>query len=201
MRAADRHPGRSAGPEAARRAVRRRPGGAAEGRHVHARSRQGAGQRRTRAPAASRNLRSDRARPCAAARRRQDPPDRDRGCRGQDRHARRSRRQPVGPQGRELARHHNSVLGAGAEGSLRSRSRARRQRRLDRALLHPAAGRHRGSQEDHPRPRPGDGQDREAAGGDPARGDPRHHRRADGRARRPWRRDAARAGAGHPEIA
>ena len=95
----------------------------------------------------------DRARPHAAARRRQGAPDRDRGRRGQDRHARRGRRQSVGPQGREPARHHDPVLGAGAEGSLRSRSRARHRHRLGGALLHPAAGRHRRSQEDHPRPR------------------------------------------------
>ena len=46
----------------------------------------------------------------------------------------------------------------------------------------------------------GDGQDREAAGGEPARRDPRCRRRADGGARRSRRRDAARAGARHPEI-
>ena len=82
-------------------------------------------------------------------------------------------------------------LGAGAEGPFRSRGRARRRHRLGGALVHPAAGGHRRGQEDHARPRRRDGEDREAAGGDPAR---RHHgpdRCADGGARRPRRRDAA----------
>ena len=52
------------------------------------------------------------------------------------------------------------------KGPLRPRSRARRRHRLGRAVLHPAARGHRRSQEDHARPRLGDGQDREAAGGD-----------------------------------
>ena len=167
MRPADRHPGRSAGPEAARRAVRRRPGGAAEGRHLHARCRSRRRADATRVhlphpeifaaiePGHALLLDDGKVRLTATE-----------VAERQDRHARRSRRQPVGPQGREPARHHDSVLGAGAEGPLRSRSRARRRRRLGRALLHPAAGRHRRSQEDHPRPRRGDGQDREAAGGD-----------------------------------
>ena len=125
--------------------------------------------------------------------------DRDRGRRQPHRHPRRGRRQTVGPQGREPARHDGAVLGAGAQGPLRSRGRARRQCRLDRAVLHPAARRHRRGQEDHARPRLGDGEDRKAAGGAPARRHPRPHRRADGGARRSRRRDAARKGAGHPE--
>ena len=101
-----------------------------------------------------------------AARRRQGAAHRHRGRQGPHRHARRGRRQAVGPQGREPAGHHDSVLGAGAEGPLRSRGRARRRHRLGGALLHPAAGRHRRGQEDHARPRRRDGEDREAAGGD-----------------------------------
>ena len=121
--------------------------------------------------------------------------------RREDRHPRRGRRQAVRPQGREPARHRDPVLGADAEGPLRSGSRPRHRRRLDRAVVHPAAGGHRGSQEDRARTRRGDGQDREAAGGAPAGRDRRRHRRDHGGARRPRRGNAAGKGAGHPEAA
>ena len=116
------------------------------------------------------------------------------------RHPRRGRRQIVGPQGREPARHHGADLGAGREGPLRSRGRARRRHRLGGALLHPAAGRHRRGQEDHARPRRRHGQDREAAGRASARRDHGSRRRADGGARRSRRRDAARKGAGRAKA-
>ena len=163
-------------------------------------SRSAARRRHARAPAASGNLRGRPARPHAAARRRQDPPARHRGQQAEDRRARRGRRQADRPQGRQPARHRHPVLGADPEGPLRSRRRARRRHRLDRPVVHPAARRHRRGQEDHARPRRRDGQDREAAGGEPARRDHRRRRRADGGARRSRRRNAAREGAGHPEA-
>ena len=52
----------------------------------------------------------DRARSQPAARRRQDQAHRHRGDEGPDRHPRRGRRQVVGPQGREPARHRGAVL-------------------------------------------------------------------------------------------
>ncbi len=64
------------------------------------------------------------------------------------------------------------------EGPLRSRRRARRRHRLDRAVVRAAPRGHRRGQEDHARPRRRDGQDREAAGGAPDRRDHRPHRRA-----------------------
>ena len=68
------------------------------------------------------------------------------------------------------------------------------------AVLRAAArGRGRGAQ-DGARPRARHVQDREAAGDQPPRRDPRRVRRRDGRARRSRRRDAAREGAGHPEA-
>ncbi len=170
------------------------------GRELRARRRSGARRYQARAPAASGNHRRDRARPLAAARRRQDPAHRHRGRQGPHRHARRSRRQAVRPQGREPARHRGAVLGAHREGPLRSRRRARHRHRLDRAVVRAAAGGHRGGEEDHARPRRRDGQDREAAGGQPARRDPRPHRCADGGARRSRRRDAARKSAGRAEA-
>ena len=197
----DRHPGRSAGAEAAGRQLRGRSG------HARPRARPSSLDADPAPGDATRVhlphpeiFAAHRARPYAPARRRQDPTCRDRGGQQAHRHARRGRRQAVGPQGREPARHHDAVLGADAEGPLRSRSRARRRHRLGGALLHPAPGRHRRGQEDHARPRRRDGQDREAAGGAPARRDPGAHRRADGGARRSRRRDAAREGAGHAEA-
>ena len=69
------------------------------------------------------------------------------------------------------------------------------RRRLDRAVVRAARrGRDRG-QEDDPRPRRRDGQDRKAAGDRPAARNPRGLRRADGGARRSRRRTAAGAGA------
>ena len=102
----------------------------------------------------------------------------------------------VRPQGRQPAAHHHPVLGADRQGHFRSRSRARCRHRLGGAVLHPAAGGHRGSQEDHARARRGHGQDREAAGGAPSRRDHGAGRRADGGARRSRRRDAAGESAG-----
>ena len=96
----------------------------------------------------------------------------------EDRRPRRGRRQALRPQGRQPARHRAAVLGADAEGPLRSRRRARRRHRLDRAVVRAAPRGHRRGQEDHARPRRRDGQDREAAGGDPHRRDHRPHRRA-----------------------
>ena len=140
------------------------------------------------------------ARPQAPARRWQGEPDRTRDLAQARGHARRGRRQALGAQGREPARHHHRVLGADRQGPLRSRSLPEHRRRLDRAFLHPAAGGHRRGEEDHARPRHRDGQDREAAGGRAARRDPRFHRRPDGRARRPRRGDAAGKSARHPEA-
>ena len=153
-----------------------------------------------RAPAASRNLLGDRARPHAAAGRRQGAPDGDRGRRGQDRHARRGRRQSVGPQGREPAGHHDSVLRAGAR-RIAPISKPRSTPASTGSRCPSSSGRKTSRKPRRSRAAaPRDGQDREAAGGDPARRNPRHRGRADGGARRSRRRDAARAGAGHPEI-
>ena len=77
--------------------------------------------------------------------------------------------------------------------------RARAAGRLDRLVVRAAArGRRRGALADR-RPGGAAGQDREAGGDRPAE---RHHRacrRGDGRARRPWRRASARAGAAAAE--
>ena len=169
-------------------------------RDLRARLRSGARRRDARSPAASGNLRRHRARAHAAARRRQAAAHRPGGRQEPHRHARRGRRQAVGPQGRKPARHHHPDLGAGAQGPLRPGSRARDRHRLGGAVVRAAAGRHCRGEEDHPRPRRRDGEDREAAGGDPAR---RHHgfdRRPDGGAWRPRRRDAAGKGAGGAET-
>ena len=84
----------------------------AKGATLRARRRSGAGRRHARAPAASGNLRRARARPHAAARRRQGAAHVTRGRAQAHRHARRGRRQAVRPQGREPARHDDSVLRA-----------------------------------------------------------------------------------------
>ena len=129
------------------------------------------------------------------ARRRQGAPDRRGNLARARRHPRRDRRQDVGPQGRQPARHRPAGVGDDAEGPRRSRSRAGDRHRLDRAVVRAARrGRHRG-QEDDPRPRRRDVQDRKAAGDRPAAGNPRGIRRADGGARRSRRRTAAGAGA------
>ena len=98
-----------------------------------------------------------------AARRRQGAVDRDRSLGQAHRHAGRSRRQVVGPQGRQPAGFNHSVFSAGRQRPLRPRSRARNRRRLDRAFFHPASRGHRRGEEDHARPRGHHGQDREAA--------------------------------------
>ena len=148
-----------------------RRGDAREGRDLRARRRQGAGRRDARAPAASRDPRGARSRPHAAARRRQGQTGRDRDLAEARGDARRGRRQALGAQGREPARHDDRLLGADRQGPLRSRSLPQYRRRLGGAVVHPAARGHRGGQEDHARPRRRDGQDREAAGG--RRGSPR----------------------------
>ncbi len=56
-------------------------------------------------------------------------------------------------KGVSLPEFDHSVLRLGREGPLRSRSRAQRRHRLGGAVVHPAAGGHRGGQEDHARPR------------------------------------------------
>ena len=159
------------------------------------------GDATARAPAASGNLRgvSKPATRCCSTTARSGSIATD-ASKQTDHRARRGRRQALRPQGRQPARHHHAVLGADPEGPLRSRRRARRRHRLGRPVVRPAARGHRRGQEDHARPRRRDGQDREAAGGDPARRDHRPRRRADGGARRSRRRDAAREGAGHPEA-
>ena len=108
-----------------------------------------------------------------------------------DHHARRRRREAVRPQGREPAGHDDPVFGTGRQGPLRPRSRARNRHRLGGAVVHPAAGRHRRGKKDHARARGGDGQDREAAGGQSACRDHGSRRRADGGARRSRRGNAA----------
>ena len=158
---------------------------------LRARFRSGSRRCQARLPAASGNFRRDRTRPHAADRRRQGAAH-GHGSRAQaHHHARRGRRQTIGPQGREPAGHHHSVLGTDRQGPLRSGSRARNRHRLGGAVVHPAAGRHRGSKEDHARTRGGDGQDRKAAGGQTARRNHRSRGRADGGARRSRRRNAA----------
>ena len=129
--------------------------------------------------------------PHAADRRRQGAAHRHASRAQAHDHARRSGRQIVRPQGRQPAGFDHSVLGFGREGPLGSRSRAQCRHRLGGAVVHPAAGRHRRGQENHARPRRGDGQDREAASGHPAVGNHGSRRRADGGARRSRRRDAA----------
>ncbi len=172
-----------------------------EGRDLHARFESGAGRRLARLSAASGNPGSRAARPDAAARRRQGAPGlhRDRA------RSNSTARVEVGGKlsDRKGVSLPETVLPFSAlrrQGPLRSRCRARYRHRLDGLVVRPAARRHRRSQEDHARPRRGDGQDREAAGGDAARRDHGSCRRADGGARRSRRRNAAREGAGHPEA-
>ena len=135
------------------------------GDELRARFRSGAGRRHARLSAASGNLRRGRARAHAADRRRQGAAHRHRGRAQAHDHARRGRRQIVRPQGRQPAGFDDSVFRARRQGPLRSRSRARRRHRLGGAVVHPAAGGYRRGEENHARPRRGDGQDREAAGG------------------------------------
>ena len=167
-RAADRHPGRFAGTQAAARHLRRRLGDGGKRRELRARQRSGARRRHARLSAASGNLRRGRARAHAADRRRQGAAHGHASRAQAHDDARRGGRQIVRPQGRQPAGFDDSVLRPGREGPLRSRSRAQRRHRLGGAVVHPAAGGHRGGQEDHARPRRADGQDREAAGGDAA---------------------------------
>ena len=139
------------------------------GQDFCSRRRSGAGRCHARSSAASGNLRRDQARRHAADRRRQTAPRRYRRRTAAHRRPRQGRRQNLEPQGRQPARYRHPGRGAGGKGYRRSRSRARCRHRLGGAVVHPAAGGYRRSQEDHPRPRGGDGQDREAAGGVPAR--------------------------------
>ena len=171
-RPADRHPGRPAGTQAAARHLRRRLGDGGERRRPSCSIAIPAPGDATRvylphpeifaavAPGHTLLIDDGKVRLTVTASRAQ----------AHD-HARRGRRQTVRPQGRQPAGFDHSVLGAGREGPLRSRGRAQRRHRLGGAVVHPAAGGHRGGQEDHARPRRGDGQDREAAGGQ--RGSPR----------------------------
>ena len=187
----------------ARADPRRRPGVPPE-RRVHAR------RRRPRQRARARLFLS---RPAGRSRRRRDGAVRGRHRRD-DRGRHRARpRPPAGDAARaraiapgpEPAGHRPGGELADREGSARPRldRAARRRRRLRGALLRaergrcgaaaaraPGEGLHGGHR----------GQDREAAGGGPARGDRRRHRRGDGGARRHGRRDGRAARAGHPEA-
>ena len=71
LRPADRHSRRPARPQAARRRVRRRGRGAAQGRHFPPRCGSDAGDREPRLPAAPRDSRVARSRPSRTDRRRQ----------------------------------------------------------------------------------------------------------------------------------
>ena len=139
---------------------------------------QGPRRQQPRASAASGNSRGTAARPCAVARRRQGAADRGGNLARARGDACGDRRQDVGPQGRQPARHRPAGLGDDAKGPRRSRGRARHRRRLDRAFLRAARRRRQRGQEDDPRPRRCDGQDRKAAGDRPARRDHRCFRRA-----------------------
>ena len=169
LRPADRHPGRSAGTEAAARRVRRRLDPAQERPELRARFRQDAGRQQPRAASASGNPRGAAAGPCAAARRRQGAPDRrgnlaDRAVTRVVIGGKMSDRKGVSLPDTDLPVSAMTPKDrADLEAALVDRDR------LDRALLRAARrGRPRG-QADDPRPRRRDGQDREAAGDRPAR--------------------------------
>ncbi len=153
------------------------------------------GDATSRLPAASGDPRRAPARTHAAARRRQGEAGRRGNLADASRDTDRGRRPHVRPQGRQPARYRPAGLGDDAEGPGRSRCRAQHRHRLDRTVLRAACRRRAGGQEDHPRPRRRDGQDREAAGDRPARRYRRSGGRADGRARRSRCRAAAGAGA------
>ena len=103
-------------------------------------------------------------------------------------------------EGRQPARHRTAGRCADRKGPRRSRRGARRRGRLGRAVLHPAPRRSGRGAQDRPRPCSADGQDRKAAGCRAAGGNHRAFRCADGGARRPRRRNAARGRARHPEA-
>src|SRR6266700_4221438 len=168
-RASGRRAGRPAGAQAARWQLRGRRGHARARGDLRARRRSGARRRLARAAAASGDPCGARARSHAAARRRQGAADRGRDRARARRDPGRGRRQAFEPQGHQPPRHDGAVLGPDRQGPLRSRGGARCRHRLGRALVRPAAGGRGRGQEDHPRPRRRDGEDREAAGGHTAR--------------------------------
>ena len=112
----------------------------------------------------------------------------------------RRRHHDLRQEGRQPARHRPAGRRADRKGPHGPRRGARDRRRLGGAVLHPAPGRPRRGAQDRARPGAADVEDREAAGGGAAGRDHRALRRADGGARRPRRRDAARSGARHPEA-
>ncbi len=139
-RTPDRHPARSAGPETADRRIQRGRRLSHQGRGVLARFRSGAGQRRTRAPAASRNPECLAARQHRAHRRRQSASAHCRSLRRQGEGHRRCPGKDFKSEGRKFARHGNPRLIDDGEGPLRPRRWPERRRRLGRGLVRAAAG-------------------------------------------------------------
>ena len=139
-----------------------------------------------------------RARPYAAARRRQDQAAwRSRPSPRTRRRPRRGRRQAVVAQGRQPARHGAGIFGADRARTIPiSKPRSMPASTGSALSFVQRPGRRRRGQEDRPRPRRGDGQDRKAAGRRAAGGYSRSRRCADGGARRSRRRNAAREGPG-----
>ena len=146
------------------------------------------------------DLRGRRARPHAAARRRQDPHDGD----GEERHAHRrhgaGRRHALEPQGHQPARYRAADRAAHREGQEGPRLRAAARRRLGGAVVRAARRGHAAGAPDRRPGRGADGQDREAGGDRRSRCDRGCLRRPDGGARRSRRRDAGGARAGPAEA-